>query len=289
LTLYIGMSLVAALLYELVEEPARKTILDLWRRRSLAALPRAQSRWARGAALVIMFGALCAQYAAWALASLPPVDEARVRRVVGAESPHVLAAIASPPTAEGRPPRVRLPVSWRRGPVGDLRAPRSLLVFVEGQPVPFTGTEPFEGPRRSAYYVHGRTDQLNLPVAAPAAVTVVHYAPRVALVLAWSRLVEQPVLHFGPLLLLLGALGLIAAVGPHTGVWRTRITLSVAVGLVMAWFVSGAHLQPWAPFLLGLELAALIGLLLWSRGAPQPEREPAALRTGPFSVRPGSA
>jgi hypothetical protein len=277
------MSLVAALLYELVEEPGREAVLALWRRRS-CALPRARRPWARAGALAILLGALGAQHAVASLASLPPVEEARLRRVLGADSPHVLEATTSPPAAEGRPARVRLPASWRRGPVGDLRAPRSLLVFVEGAPLPFTGTQPFEGPPTTAYYVHGRSDHLNLPIASAAAVTVVHWAPSVALALTWSRLADEPVRHFGPLLLL-GAMGLAIGLAGRPRVWTPRITLSLAIGLVTAWLVSGAHLQPWAPVVLALELAAVIGLVVAGREAAEPE----PLRARPLSARPGSA
>ena len=67
--------------------------------------------------------------------------------------------------------------------------------------------------------------------------------------------------------------------------WTPRITLSLAIGLVTAWLVSGAHLQPWAPVVLALELAAVIGLVVAGREAAEPE----PLRARPLSARPGSA
>jgi hypothetical protein len=136
-------------------------------------------------------------------------------------------------------------------------------VFVEGRQVPFTGTDSPPDGQPSAYYVHGRTDHLNLPIEAPARVTVVHHAPSVALALAWSRLAEHPMSLFVPLLLL-GAAGL-AVLRSRSDVWTPRISLSVGVGLVTLWLVSGAHLRPWAPVVLLVELLALCGLLLSAR------------------------
>src|SRR5262249_20798133 len=66
--LYLGMTAVSALLFELVEEPGRVTLLALWKRRSLDA---ARTRLAGNASLAILLAALCAQHALWAVETLP--------------------------------------------------------------------------------------------------------------------------------------------------------------------------------------------------------------------------
>jgi hypothetical protein len=90
--------------------------------------------------------------------------------------------------------------------------------------------------------------------------------------------------HFAPLLLL-GAMGLAIGLVGRPRVWTPRITLALAVGLVTAWLVSGAHVQPWAPLVLALELAVVIGLVVAGREVAEPE----PLRVRPLSARPGSA
>jgi len=282
LVLYLGMSLVAALLFEVVEEPVRETVLALWRKRSLVSPASVETRRRRVLSILLLVGALATQHALWALGSLPPVDEARVRQVLGPDSPDVLRATPQAASVEGRSPRVRLPVSWRRGPIGDLRAPRSLLVFADERPVPFVGTGTATS-EAYAYYRHGRAYDLSLQMAVPARVTVVNHAPGVALALTWSRLVEAPVALMAPLLLL-GAAGLVS-LSRRSEVWTPRASLSVAVALVTSWVVSGIHLQRWAPLVLMLELAGLLGLVL-SRRMAAPRASPMALEAQPLGTRP---
>ena len=266
LVLYAGMSLVAALLFEVVEEPAREAVLALWRKRSLSALPPARTARAHRLSLAILLGGLLAQHFLWVLGSLPPVEETRVARVLGPQSGHVVRAIVPPAVPGGREPRVRLPASWRLGRIGDRRAPLSVLVFVDGQPVRFLGVGLPDGDDASAYYRRPGTEYLSLQVDPPATVTVVHHAPAVAVALAWSRLRESPLVVIAVLLLLTAAgVGVYRSRRPV--LWDPRISLAFAVGLAIAWLAYGIHLQAWAPLVLALELAALGWIVLARRTA----------------------
>jgi len=265
LALYVGMSLVSALLFELVEEPARETILAVWRGRSVRALLPARTDLARGLAVAVLLGALTLQHGLWTFGAMDPVDEAQVERVLGPESGDVLRATIDAPR-DGGEPRLWLPEAWRRGRPGDQRPPPSLLVFVDGRPVPFLGAQPPTGPEATAYYRRSRAEYLRLQVEPPAAVTVVNLGPLVALALTWSRWIEAPVLATAPPLLAVAALIWWRRRG---WIWAPRTCLALAASLVTVWLVSGIHLQPWAPLALSLELTAL----LWvgsSRGTAAP-------------------
>jgi peptidoglycan/LPS O-acetylase OafA/YrhL len=264
LVLYAGMNVVAALLFELVEEPARETIVGLWRRRSPSSLPPARGTPARALSLAILFGALAAQHVLWALGSLAPVDETRVLQVLGAGSQAVVQAQVAPPAAGDREPRVRLPPSWRESLLGDQWAPRSLLVFVDGRPVPFLGARPPETPDTSAYYRGWRSGHVSLQITDEASVTVVNNTPLVAMALAGSGLVEEPIALVPPLLLL-GTAGGAFRRTRRSAIWAPRTCLALAVGLVTLWLVAGMHLVRWAPVVVFLELAGLVWLLLSRR------------------------
>jgi peptidoglycan/LPS O-acetylase OafA/YrhL len=261
LSLYLGMSVVAALLFELVEEPARRTVLALWRQRSL---PTAQSSLGRGLSAAILLAALAAQHTLWAVCALPAADEAAVVEQLGPGSQHLVRAAVPEPAAEGTEPRVQLPASWWRGPRGDRLSPRSLLVFVDGKQVPFLGVRPEAGAEPYAYYRRPRTDYLSLEIDPPAMVTVVNHAPLVALALTWSRVAKAPLLPVVPLVLLAGA-AFAAFRNRRAGFWKPQFSLAVAAALLVAWIFCGLHLYWWAPLALGLELAALGWLALSAR------------------------
>lgn len=277
LALYVGMSLVSALLFELVEEPARQTILAVWRGSSVRALLPARTDRARGLAIAILLGALTLQHGLWTFGAMDPVDEARVERVLGPESGDVLRATIQG-AENGGEPRLWLPETWRRGRPRDQRPPPSLLVFVDGRPVPFLGAQPPAGPEATAYYRRSRAEYLRLRLEPPAVVTAVNLRPRVALALTWSRWAEAPVLGSAPPLLAVAAFIWWRSRG---WIWAPRTCLALAASLVAIWLVAGVYLQPWAPLALALELTAL----LWvgsSRGTAAP-----ADRRGRLPARQG--
>jgi hypothetical protein len=271
-SLYVGMDLVAAMLFELVEEPARETILGLWRKRS----PRGpgagrMASLARVLAPAILLGALTIQHLVWALGSTRLADDERILEVLGEASPDIVQTTVAVPAADGREPRVRLPASWRSGPIGDLRAPRSLLVFVDGEPVPFLGARPPAGPETAAYYRRPRAEYLSLQLEDDATVTVVHRPPLVALRLALSRLAKSRVAAWTPLLLLAAAAFALFRIRGRLP-WGPRVSLALGAASLTTFLVSGIHLQAWAPLVVALEAAALVALVIF--GGRIPTREP---------------
>jgi hypothetical protein len=208
--------------------------------------------------------ALAGQYAAWAVASLESVDHARVMAVLGANAPDVVtAAVVAPEEDCDRDPRVRLPASWRVGPAGDLRAPRSLLVFVDGRPIPFLGVRRPDGDEDVAYYRRPRAEFLSVQVEPPAALTVVNHSATVAASLAWSRLRESPLLLVAPLVALIGLALLLWRRVPS--LWPPHTSLALATLLTVGWLVTGLHAMAWAPAVLLVEIA-LLGGLAYGRG-----------------------
>jgi len=260
-SLYLGMSVISALLFELVEEPARRTVLALWREKSLAPAPPGPGRVL---SLAVLLAALSVQHGLWAMRALPAVDEAAVVARLGSVSGDVVRADVPGPGAEGPEPRVQLPASWWRGPLGDRMAPRSLLVFVDGQRVPFLGVRPETEAAAYAYYRRPRTDYLSLEIDAPATVTVVNYAPLVALALTWARIEKDPLLPIAPVVLMVCA-ALAVYRDRRLGLWKPQFSLAVAAALVIAWVVGGLHLYWWAPLALGLELVVLGWVALSAR------------------------
>jgi peptidoglycan/LPS O-acetylase OafA/YrhL len=266
--LYVGMNLVAALLFELVEEPGREAVLALWQRRSRDIREPARSRASRALSLGVLSGIVAVQYGVWAVARLPAVDEARVAEMLGPDSPDIVQTEVTVPAADGREPRVRLPEAWRLGPIGDRRAPPSLLVFADGVAVPFQGARPPVDAGSVAFYRRPRAEYLSLQIPGTARLTIVNHAPLVAAALAWSRLREAATARLAPLVLILVA----GAVAYRSRAWipAPRISLAVASALLVLWLVGGFHLQPWGPLVLILEIAALAAIAV-SRGTASPE------------------
>jgi hypothetical protein len=261
------MNVVAALLFELVEEPGREAVLALWRGRSLDILEPARTRATRALSLAVLLGVLTVQYAVWALGSVPAVEEARVAEVLGPGSPDIVQAHVTVPAVDGREPRVRLPEAWRLGPTGDRRAPPSLLVFVDGVAVPFQGARPPVDAGNVAYYRRPRAEYLSLQIPGTARLTIVNHAPLVALALTWSHLREATTALLAPLVLLLAAAAV--AHGSRTRIPAPRISLALASALLVLWLVGGFHLQPWGPLVLVLEIAALASVVV-ARGTASP-------------------
>jgi peptidoglycan/LPS O-acetylase OafA/YrhL len=275
LVLYVGMNLVAALLFELVEEPGREAVLALWRQRSPGILEPARTGVARALSLAVLLGILAVQYAVWAFGTLPAVDEARVADALGTDSPDIVRADVTVPADDGREPRVRLPATWRLGPRGDRRAPLSLLVFVDGVAVPFQGALPPVDGGNVAYYRRPRAEYLSLQIPGSARVTIVNHAPLVALALTWSRLRAATTPLLAPFVLLL-VVGAAAHRSHRAWIPAPRFSLALASALLVLWLVAGFHLQPWGPLVLILEVVALAGVVATRRASPGDPALPAA-------------
>ena len=271
LLLYAGMTLVSALLYELVEEPGRKLVLRLWHRgrpasRSPAAsgdrpAPEAPA-WAVAAAVAAL---AVVQAGAWAGARAHawqgPPTLAEAQRAAGPLEDRVasqpVVARAGP---DGPSHRVPIPEGWMIGGEDDRRAPPSLLVYMEGQPVPFhrRAEDALSSPP-SAYYRRPRTVFVELHVPAsdpPTRVTLVLQDPLLA-----GRLLAQRVTAWPSLL---GAIGL-AAAGAAAAGWlfhrrhrlHFRTVASLALLAATVFILGGAHLLSWAPLVIAAEMLLL--------------------------------
>jgi peptidoglycan/LPS O-acetylase OafA/YrhL len=291
LLLYAGMTLVSALLYELVEEPGRRLVLRLWspgerrppRRHAPSEGPsraRAARRWALAA---VVAAAALVQAGAWAGArahawrGLPTLAEAHQAASGLGDRVAAGQSIVLRREPEGTSPRVAIPESWMIGPEDDRRAPPSLLVYVDGEPVPFNRrlAEADLASPAGAHYRRPRTTFVELrlpPGAAPTDVTLVRHDPLVAARLLARRVAAQPAL--------LAAVAAAAAAGAAAGWllhgwWRPRLRPAAALALAAstAFLLAGVHVYGWAPLLIALELLALGALALASkraRGAGRP-------------------
>jgi hypothetical protein len=282
LVVYAGMTLVSALLYECVEEPARRFVLRIWpahgATRAPAARPaRAASAWALVAVVV---GVALVQAVAWAGSrveahrGLPTVHEAR--RVAEALPDRIVALPAdrllTKATPDGSRHRIPIPESWMIGAGHDRRAPPSLLVFADGEPVPFERrAEDLEPSLAGAHYRGPRTTYVELLLPAgvqPSHVTLVRHDPALALWLLAGRLASSP-----GLLAAIACVAAAAAVAGRALHLSSRPSLraagSAALGAGLLFFVSGIHEQGWAPLVIGAELVALYAVAR-VRPAPAP-------------------
>lgn len=256
IVLYLGLTAISALLFELVEEPARETVLALWRRRPLLEpSPRARLR---AVSVSILLGALTCQYALWAAHTMEAPTEAEVERALSPDSRSVLRMEIARTPEGGKEPRVPIPPEWLEGRFGKQHGPPSLLVFADGRPVPFLGTGEPAGEPPFAFYRWPRAPFLSVDVELPARVTVVDRDPATALALARSHFAEAPLLAAAPLPLL----GLVGLLWWRRGgaTWGPRTSLAAAAALVFVWLVTAAYQQPWAPLLLPPEVLALAWL-----------------------------
>ncbi len=195
--LYVGMNLVSAGLYEVVEEPGRRAMTRLFARGHDAPGPdRAPLISTRIAALAALVGfTVAATLGAGAvLDRRGPMALAEVLRVLGHGSSRVL--LVSLAESSGTRVRVPLPSAWMLGVDPDRRAPPSLLVFAGGVPVPFVGAsataEMPEAP--VAYYRRPRAEFLEIhhPAGLPADLAVIRHDPWTTLELQGARLRRTP-------------------------------------------------------------------------------------------------
>jgi peptidoglycan/LPS O-acetylase OafA/YrhL len=280
--LYVGMTLMSAAFYELVEEPARKLILrlaGLEKPERAAAPARASSRGVRLATAGVLAFSLAAQCATWAVSSLSrslgPVTLEELRAAGLRETDHI--SVSAGDARWGRDVLlVGVPRRWREGWGNDLRAPSGLHVFLEGKPIPFSRREPpgehvaafFRGPRAEhlALRVTGVPDELIVARECPIVMTRVHTARLVAA----PRETAAVVALFG-IVLALGFFGL-RTLAPRT-------SILVALALLLVWTVLELYGETWAIALVVAECAAVAGLAAGAtsgRLPPLPARLPLA-------------
>jgi peptidoglycan/LPS O-acetylase OafA/YrhL len=267
--LYMGMSAVSAVLFEVVEEPGRRLVLRWWPSSSETGVPYAAFRPARAAFLaLVVVGSVGLQVATWAGWRLhrqygsPSLQE--VGEAVGSDRSRLLTVQLPDGGGDVAAHRVPLPEDWLLGRGEDRRAPTSLLVFLEGRPVPFQRRAPGapldagDGPL--AYFKRPRTAVLDvhLPAAREAELAVVRHDVWAALAVQAQRLRRTPTV------LVPCAAVAVAALAVAWTLERRRRSLEVAalLGVLAAavWIAADAPRWGGASYALALELTVLLML-----------------------------
>jgi len=279
--LYVGMTLMSAAFYELVEEPARKLILRLagLEKPEAVAPPPASSRWVRLATAGILALSLAAQCATWAVSSLSrslgPVTLGELRAAGLRETDHV--SVNEDDARWGRDVLlVGVPRRWREGWGNDLRAPSGLHVFLDGQPIPFSRREP-PGEHVAAFFRGPRAEHLALRVSeAPGELIVARECPIVMARVHSARLADAP-REMAAVVALFGIVLALGFFGLRTLAPRTSIL--VALALLLVWTVLELYGETWAIGVVAAECAAVAGLAAgatFGRLPPLPARLPLA-------------
>jgi peptidoglycan/LPS O-acetylase OafA/YrhL len=258
--LYAGLTAVSALLYETVEEPARKLILRLAGRDQKHPVRRPASRLARAASILLLVLAIGGQAVSWAVSSLAerPVTLNEVKSA-GARGDDLLA-VGPQDVKWGRDALlVGLPRRWKEGWGQDLRAPSALRVFIDGEPVLFARRESdARGPL--AFYRGPRAEFLALRVAdLPRELLVLRETPFLRARVYLERLLRSPVslatiAAFSAVALLLGLLVL-----DRRGL-SPQVIVSLALGALLAWWALALHEATWALALVAAECLLLLAI-----------------------------
>jgi hypothetical protein len=287
LVLYLGMTVVSALFYELVEEPGRRLVLRLWPSGTARASNTAASTDRRRGAplwalLLVACGAVSLQVATW-LGGRVAVRRASATlaeaEVAGQMLPDRLIAVPVSSLERRAIPggtryRIPIPQTWMIGTPNDRRAPPSLLVYADGEAIAFERPSAGGASTATAYLRGPRTTfvELELPQGVvPGRVTLLRHDPLTAGTLFVRRIAES--------LSLLGVIGAAVAgvaAGLSFGTWRPGLRPTAAGALVAcALFIAlEIHRQDWAPVVMTVELVALWSLARFKRRAAA---EPAAV------------
>jgi peptidoglycan/LPS O-acetylase OafA/YrhL len=264
LALYLGITAVSAILYELVEEPARHLILrtaGLERSAPRATAPTL-ARLGAAAALAV---SMASQAATWAVASvsesLGPVTLAELREA-GVKGRDLLTApVETLSTGRHGLLVVGLPRAWREGWGDDLHAPSRLRVFADGAALPFFRREPAHG-GEAAFFRRPRAAMLSVrPSGTPAEIVIARESPAVAVAVHIARLLRSPleVLAVAGLFAGVLALGAIALRGRSPS---PRIAVAAALGSLVWWRALELHDRPWGPLLLAAECVIIMVMAL---------------------------
>jgi peptidoglycan/LPS O-acetylase OafA/YrhL len=274
LLLYIGMTLVSALLYELVEEPARRLVTRVWPGGRSSVPERREPRGRLTPAwvpVVVASVAALLQAAAWAahrdaMGSLPP-SLAETRRAATVLADRIVEwpadLLDSRARLQGLSYRVPIPERWMIGTVDDRRAPPSLFVYADGEGIPFERrvTEAVIGTSEAIAYMRGPRMtfvSLEVPGGTPLSrVTLVRQDPVLAGALHVRRVAASP-WSLGAI----GALGATAFAAACVAFrhWRPGLRASAALAFAScsAFVLAELHLQRWAPVIIVSEV-----LVLW--------------------------
>lgn len=260
LALYVGITAVSAILYELVEEPARRLILRAGGLERSAPRRAAPALGRLGAAAMLALS-LAAQSATWAVASvsesLGPITLPEVRAAgVKARDSMILPteALSSGP---GGVLLVGLPRAWREGWGDDLHAPSRLRVFADGTPLPFFRREP-AGRNEVAFFRRPRAAMLSVRAAAsPAELVVVRESPLVSAKVQLSRLLSLP--HEATAVAaLFAAVLVLATIALGARSPSPRVMIASALASIVWWRALELDDRPWGPVLLAAECVALM-------------------------------
>jgi len=264
LALYLGITAVSAILYELVEEPARHLILRTagLERSAPRAVAPTLARLGAAAALAV---SIASQAATWAVASvsesLGPVTLSELREAGVGGRDLITAPVEALSTGRHGVLVVGLPRAWREGWGDDLHAPSRLRVFVDGAPLPFFRREPARH-GEAAFFRRPRAAMLSVrPSGTPAEIVVVRESLVVAIGVHLARLLRAPleVLAVAGLFVAVLALAAIALRGRSPS---PRVAIAVALGSLMWWRALALHDRPWGPLLLAAECVAIMVMAL---------------------------
>jgi len=251
---------VSAILYELVEEPARRLILRAGGRER-SAPRRAAPALARLGAAAMLALSLAAQSATWAVASvsgsLGPITLPEVR-AAGVKARDAMTLRAEElSTGPGGVLLVGLPRAWREGWGDDLHAPSRLRVFADGAPLPFFRREPV-GRNEVAFFRRPRAAMLSVrPAAWPAELVVVRESPLVSAKVQLSRLLSLP--HEATAVAaLFAAVLVLATIALGARSPSPRVMIAAALASIVWWRALELYDRPWGPVLLAAECVALM-------------------------------
>jgi peptidoglycan/LPS O-acetylase OafA/YrhL len=268
--LYVGMSLVSAVLFEVVEEPGRRLVLRWWpssRERSPEPPP---PRLRTAFLALVLLASVGLQAATLTTRSLHRRHGEHtlheVETALGEGSPRRLTVQLPSGDGEAAAHRVPLPEDWLLGRGEDRRAPTSLLVFLEGQPVPFQrrapgGLDASQGPL--AYFKRPRTTILDVHVPEPGEgqLAVVRHDVWTAIALQAARLRRTPGV-------LAPFVAVVAATLAVVWILRSRRLLDRAallgLGVAAAWMAGDVSRWGGASYALALELAVFLLLPAFS-------------------------
>jgi peptidoglycan/LPS O-acetylase OafA/YrhL len=281
LALYLGITAVSAILYELVEEPARHLILRTagLERSAPRAVAPTLARLAAAAALAV---SIASQAATWAVASvsesLGPVTLSELRQA-GVRSRDLITTQAEAlSTGAHGGLVVGLPRAWREGWGDDLHAPSRLRVFVDGAPLPFFRREPARR-AEAAFFRRPRAAMLSVrSESTPAEIVIVRESLGVAAGVQLTRLLGSPREALAVAALFVSVLAL-AAIALRGRSPSPRVAVAAALGSLVWWRALELYDRPWGPLLLAAECVAITVMAL--RAASPSHRASAFKRMDP--------
>jgi peptidoglycan/LPS O-acetylase OafA/YrhL len=264
--LYLGMTALSVLLYELVEEPARRLVLRIagLQKQARARPPSRMTRLSAATALALVVMGQAA-WSSWSSLerALGPVTLAELTSV--GVAPDDMLRVPAAAIESGRDVLlVGFPRRWREGWGDDLRAPHGLHVFLESSPVAFARRDP--GVTPAAFYRGPRAEYLALRVQGhPNDVIVIRDSPRLVAAIHLERLLATP--EATGLMAALLAAGLSLALFAGRGTAAVPAAVAMCLGAAI-WWSLGIHDLKMAPIIIAMECVLAVGLLIrprWSR------------------------